>query len=157
MNLTRYAESQGISTKTAQRWFRAGTLPHPAQKVGRLILVDVPDEPASPTSPHPQRTALYLGGRSSSPHEIREWALEHGIRIDETHRDETVPSEASSTVLKELLADPSVTRIVTDFHPDADLLSAALSAQGREFITAQPYRQNAARTFTPRIASRTGA
>jgi predicted site-specific integrase-resolvase len=41
MNLAEWAESQGIARVTAYRWFRAGTLPVPARKVGGLILVDV--------------------------------------------------------------------------------------------------------------------
>ena len=39
MNLTDWAHAQGIHVQTACRWYREGTLPVPAQKVGRLILV----------------------------------------------------------------------------------------------------------------------
>ncbi|QRY62294.1 recombinase family protein [Gordonia sp. PDNC005] len=145
MNLTRYAQTQGISTKTAQRWFKNGTLPHPARKVGRLILVDVSDTPVSQAT-RPGRTALYLSDPRSAG-ELKEWALSRGMRVDETCREDDL-----SSVLRRLLADQTVTRIVTDSHPAADLLSAALSAQGREFITVAPHT-----TFTPRIASSAGA
>jgi predicted site-specific integrase-resolvase len=41
VNLSDWAERVGVSKFTAYRWFREGTLPVPAQKVGRLILVDM--------------------------------------------------------------------------------------------------------------------
>ena len=42
MNLAAWAERNGVARVTAYRWFRAGLLPVPARKVGRLILVDDP-------------------------------------------------------------------------------------------------------------------
>jgi putative resolvase len=39
VNLTEWAHAQGIHVTTAYRWYREGTMPVPAQKVGRLILV----------------------------------------------------------------------------------------------------------------------
>ena len=39
MNLADWAASVGVNRHTAYRWFREGTLPVPAQRVGRLILV----------------------------------------------------------------------------------------------------------------------
>ncbi|MHB8191061.1 MAG: IS607 family transposase, partial [Ferrimicrobium sp.] len=39
MNLREWALSQGIHPQTAYKWYRAGTLPVPARKVGQLILV----------------------------------------------------------------------------------------------------------------------
>jgi putative resolvase len=39
MNLADWAESVGVNRHTASRWFREGTLPVPAERVGRLILV----------------------------------------------------------------------------------------------------------------------
>ncbi len=42
MNLTEWAKAQGVHPQTAYRWFREGTLPVPAQRVGpRTILVNV--------------------------------------------------------------------------------------------------------------------
>ena len=40
MNLAVWAERNGVARVTAYRWFRAGLLPVPAQRVDRLILVD---------------------------------------------------------------------------------------------------------------------
>jgi predicted site-specific integrase-resolvase len=39
VNLTDWADAQGIHVQTACRRYREGTLPVPARKVGRLILV----------------------------------------------------------------------------------------------------------------------
>jgi putative resolvase len=39
VNLTDWAESVGVNRHTAYRWFREGTLPVPAVRVGRLIVV----------------------------------------------------------------------------------------------------------------------
>ncbi len=39
MNLSEWANIQGIHPQTAYRWFRQGTLPIPARKMGRRILV----------------------------------------------------------------------------------------------------------------------
>lgn len=156
MNLTEYAKQQGISRKTAQRWYQKGTLPHPARKVGRLVLVDVPDtpNPATTGQPHPPRTALFTDSPSRRRrNEIKEWALQHGIQVDETHCPKP-PSTSSTTTLKQLLSDPTITRIITDTHPAADLISAALSAQGREFITTQPTpADHTHNTFKPRIVN----
>jgi predicted site-specific integrase-resolvase len=41
MNLSEWADRVGVSKFTAYRWFREGTLPVPAERVGRLILVNV--------------------------------------------------------------------------------------------------------------------
>ena len=54
VNLSDWAERVGVSKFTAYRWFREGTLPVPAQKVGRLILVDM-ESSESPGG----RTVLY--------------------------------------------------------------------------------------------------
>ncbi|MER5603804.1 recombinase family protein [Streptomyces sp. NPDC002265] len=42
MNLTEWARAQGIAPRTAYRWFREGTLPVPAERVGpRTTLVNI--------------------------------------------------------------------------------------------------------------------
>ena len=39
MNLSEWADRQGVHPQTAYRWCREGTLPVPARQIGRLILV----------------------------------------------------------------------------------------------------------------------
>jgi predicted site-specific integrase-resolvase len=55
MNLAAWAERNGVARVTAYRWFRSGVLPVPAQRVGRLILVDDTTGSADRRS----RTAVY--------------------------------------------------------------------------------------------------
>ena len=55
MNLAAWAERNGVARVAAYRWFRAGLLPVPARKVGRLILVDEPTGGAGSRA----RTAVY--------------------------------------------------------------------------------------------------
>ena len=55
MNLSEWANVQGVHPQTAYRWFRQGTLPIPARKMGRLILVG--DHETS--SPDAGITAVY--------------------------------------------------------------------------------------------------
>ncbi len=39
MNLSEWANVQGVHPQSAYRWFREGMLPVPARQIGRLILV----------------------------------------------------------------------------------------------------------------------
>ncbi|MET7541446.1 recombinase family protein, partial [Streptomyces sp. NPDC005507] len=49
MNLTEWARVQGVNPHRAYRWFREGTLPVPARRVGpRTILVNI-DANSSPS------------------------------------------------------------------------------------------------------------
>lgn len=159
MNLKQYAHSQGISESTARRRYADGTLPHPARKLGRLILVDVPD---TAQSSFPPKTAAYVCVTSSTESEkrmrsVRRWCGAHGLSVDTVAVDES----GSNQKLIALLSDPSVTRIITDrANFDRDLVSAALTAHGRELVTttAQHQRPAAPIPFQPRVArSGTGA
>ena len=61
MNLSEWANLQGIHPQTAYRWFREGTLPVPARQIGRLILVgDLDTSPSTPGS-----TVIYARVSSS--------------------------------------------------------------------------------------------
>ena len=55
MNLSDWAERVGVSKFTAYRWFREGTLPLSAEKLGRLVLVDM-ERSENPV----RRTVLYV-------------------------------------------------------------------------------------------------
>jgi putative resolvase len=56
VNLTEWAHAQGIHVTTAYRWYREGTLPVPARKACRLIVVS-PDTAA--VLPVPGGVGLY--------------------------------------------------------------------------------------------------
>jgi putative resolvase len=58
VNLTEWAKAQGMHPQTAYRWFREGTLPVPAQRVGpRTIPVNI----EASTAPEA------MGGRACMP------------------------------------------------------------------------------------------
>jgi predicted site-specific integrase-resolvase len=59
MNLAVWAERNGVARVTAYRWFRAGLLPVPARRVGRLIVVS---DPAAETERAPSAAATQERG-----------------------------------------------------------------------------------------------
>ncbi|MGB9306463.1 MAG: IS607 family transposase [Mycobacterium sp.] len=143
MNLAAWVGRNGVVRVTAYRWFRAGQLPVPAQRVGRLILVDEPTGKAGVCG----RTAVYA--RMSSADQkadldgqvarVSVWATSQQIPVD------TVVTEVGSALnghrrkFLGLLSDRSVGRIVVE-HRDrfcrfgSEYVQAALAAQGRELV-----------------------
>ncbi len=67
MNLATWAGRNGVAWVTAYRWFRSGILPVPAQRVGRLILVD------DPTVLKDRRSRSAVYARVSSADQKRIW------------------------------------------------------------------------------------
>ena len=86
VNLSDWAERVGVSKFIAYRWFREGTLPVPAQKVGRLILVDMESSESlggrtvlyARVSSHDQR-----GDLDRQVARLTEWATRRGLSVDE--------------------------------------------------------------------------
>jgi predicted site-specific integrase-resolvase len=143
MNLAAWAERNGVARVTAYRWFRAGLLPVPARKVGRLILVDDPYLPAEPRS----RTAV--DARVSSADQkadldrrvarVTAWATTQQIPVDKIVTEVGSALNGHRRKFLALLRDPSVTRIVVE-HRDrfcgfgSEYVRPALAAQGRELV-----------------------
>ena len=139
MNLSTWADQVGVSKFTAYRWFREGTLPVPAQRVGRLILVETPSlEKVSNravcyarVSSHDQR-----GDLDRQVARIRSWATAHGLAIAEVVTEVGSGMNAKRRKLARLLADPTTQTIIVE-HRDrlarfgVEHLEAALSAQHR--------------------------
>jgi putative resolvase len=146
VNLTEWARAQGVHPQTALRWFRDGTLPVPAERVGpRTILVNV----------EANQTPTALGGsvglyaRVSSHDEkadldrqtarLAEWATRAGHRVVRTESEIGSGMNGSRTKARRLLADPEVTTVVVE-HRDrlgrmnVELIEAASSASGRRLV-----------------------
>ncbi|MCY9784820.1 IS607 family transposase [Nocardiopsis sp. EMB25] len=145
MNLTEWARAQGVNPHTAYRWFKNGTLPVPARRVGpRTILVNI-DAATTPETigglglyarvcSHDQKSDL---DRQTA--RLSTWAAKAG------HKVVRIESEIASGVnggrpkAKRLLADPAVTTVVVE-HKDrlgrmnVELIEAALSATGRRLV-----------------------
>ena len=144
VNLADWAESVGVNRHTAYRWFREGTLPVPAERVGRLILV----KSAGAASP----AGVVLYARVSS-HDRRADLDRQVTRLTAWTTDQElsvqVVTEVGSVLngkrpkLRRVLSDPDAKVIVVE-HRDrlarlgVEHLEAALAAQGRRIVVADP-------------------
>ena len=142
VNLSEWADRVGVSKFTAYRWFREGTLPVPAQRVGRLILVNV--DAAERES---ARTVLYArvsshDQRSDLDRQVARltaWATGQGMVVGEVVAEVGSGMNAKRRKLARLLADATATTVVVE-HRDrlarfgVEHLEAALSAQGRRIV-----------------------
>ncbi|MFB7897743.1 IS607 family transposase [Streptomyces xiamenensis] len=145
MNLTEWARAQGVSPHTAYRWYKNGTLPVPAQRVGpRTILVNI-EAAATPgavgglglyarVSSHDQKADL-----ERQVARLSEWAAKAGHRVVRVEAEIASGMNGCRPKAKRLLADPAVTTVVVE-HKDrlgrmnVELVEAALSAHGRRLV-----------------------
>jgi putative resolvase len=144
VNLTEWAHAQGIHVTTAYRWWRDGTLPVPARKVGRLILVS-PDTAAAPS----RQDAAGLYARVSSHDQkadldrqvarLSAWAAQTGLPVVRVEAEVGSGMNGARAKARRLLADPEVTVVVVE-HRDrlgrmnTELAEAALAAHGRRLV-----------------------
>ena len=144
VNLTEWARRQGIHPQTAYNWFHAGTLPVPAVRVNQRTILVSPDAVlATPketlglyarVSSHDQR-----GDLDRQVARLTEWAAKTGQPVVRVEAEVGSGMSGSRTKLRRLLADPTVTTVVVE-HRDrlarvnAELVEAALSAQGRRLV-----------------------
>jgi putative resolvase len=146
VNLSEWASRVGVSKFTAYRWFREGTLPVPARRAGRLILVDLEGTPVPGLS---ARTVLYARVSSHDQRSdldrqvarLTEWAATNGLSVDEVVAEVGSGMNGKRRKLQRVLADPTAQTVVVG-HRDrlarfgVENLEAALSAQGRRIVVA---------------------
>ncbi|WP_067970537.1 IS607 family transposase [Mycolicibacter icosiumassiliensis] len=146
MNLADWAESVGVNRHTAYRWFREGTLPVPAERVGRLILVKTGGGSSSGSSAtvvvyarvssHDQRSDL-----DRQVARLTEWVRGRGLEVGQVVREVGSGLNGKRPKLQRILSDPDARVIVVE-HRDrlarfgVEHLEAALSAQGRRIVVA---------------------
>ncbi|MET7311864.1 IS607 family transposase [Streptomyces sp. NPDC005571] len=145
MNLTEWAKAQGIHPQTARRWFREGTLPVPAMRVGpHTILVNIEANQAlgvvggvglyARVSSHDQKADL-----ERQRARIMEWAAKAGHRVVRVESEIASGMNGGRVKVRRLLADPDVTTVVVE-HKDrlgrmnVELVEAALAAHGRRLV-----------------------
>jgi putative resolvase len=145
VNLTEWARAQGIAPRTAYRWFREGTLPVPAERVGpRTILVNIEANIAAQktegvglyarVSSHDQKTDL-----ERQTARLVEWATKAGHRVVRVESEIGSGMNGGRSKARRVLADPDVTVVVVE-HKDrlgrmnVELVEAALSATGRRLL-----------------------
>ncbi|MEU6260959.1 IS607 family transposase [Streptomyces sp. NPDC047043] len=145
MNLKEWAKANGVHPHTAYRWFREGTLPVPAERVGpRTILVNIEARslPAvtggvglyARVSSHDQKSDL-----ERQVARLAQWAAAGGHRVVRIESEIASGMNGGRTKARRLLADPDVTTVVVE-HKDrlgrmnVELIEAALSATGRSLV-----------------------
>lgn len=145
MNLAEWAHAQGIHVQTAYRWYREGTLPVPAQKVGRLILVS--PETATEAARKTEGAGLYARVSSHDQKSdldgqvarLSTWAAEAGLPVVRVEAEVGSGMNGSRAKVRRLLSDPVVTVVVVE-HRDrlgrmnTELVEAALSAHNRRLV-----------------------
>jgi predicted site-specific integrase-resolvase len=143
VNLAAWAERNGVARVSAYRWFRAGFLPVPARRVGRLILVDEPIGEAGPRA----RTAVCARVSSADQKadldrqvaRVTAWATAEQIPVDKVVTEVGSALNGHRCKFLALLGGPLVRRIVVE-HRDrfcrfgSQYVQAALAAQGREVV-----------------------
>ena len=144
MNLTEWAHAQGIHVTTAYRWYREGTLPVPARKAGRLILVS-PDTAAA-TSP---QNGAGLYARVSSHDQkadldrqvarLSAWAVQAGLPVVRVEAEVGSGMNGTRARARRLLADPAAGVVVVEDRDrlgrmKTELVEAALAAHGRRLV-----------------------
>ncbi|WP_094791390.1 IS607 family transposase [Streptomyces kasugaensis] len=145
MNLTEWARAQGIAPRTAYRWFREGTLPVPAERVGpRTILVNI-DANTSPSVTGGVGLYARVSSRDQKPDLERQtarlsaWAAKAGQKVVRVESEIASGVNGCRAKAKRLLADPAVTTVVVERKDrlgrmNVELIEAALSATGRRLV-----------------------
>lgn len=137
-----WALEQGVHPKTAYRWFREGTLPVPARRAGRLILVDPDPKPAVVG-----RVVAYCRVCSADQKDDLErqagrvvvGATGHGLAVGQVMSEVGSGMNGHRRKLTKLLSDPAVTVIVVE-HRDRltrfgfEHLQASMAAGGRSIV-----------------------
>jgi putative resolvase len=147
VNLADWAESVGVNRHTAYRWFREGTLPVPAERVGRLILVrttpvgggvEVGVVIYARVSSHDQR-----GDLDRQVARLTAWATEQDLTVGQVVTEVGSGLNGKRPKLRRILSDPDAKVVVVE-HRDrlarfgVEHLEAALAAQGRRIVVADP-------------------
>ena len=144
MRLSEWAKREGVAYITAWRWWNEGKLPVPARKVGKLILVDVPE-------PGRGRTVVYARVFSADQKpdldgqiaRVVAWCGDQCLPVDGTVTEIGSALNGRREKFLRLLGDQAVTTIVVE-HRDrfarfgAEYVEAALAASGRRLLVADP-------------------
>ncbi|MET1073283.1 MAG: IS607 family transposase [Umezawaea sp.] len=145
MNLAEWAKANGVHPQTAYRWFREGTLPVPAERVGpRMIMVNI-DANTSPSTMGGVGLYARVSSHDRKPDLERQvarlamWAAKAGHRVVRVESEIASGTSGSCVKAKHLLADPTVTTVVVEHKGrlglvNVELIEAALSATGRELV-----------------------
>ncbi|NMO56891.1 IS607 family transposase [Actinoplanes sp. TBRC 11911] len=144
MNLKEWAATTGVSYATARRRYESGTLPVPAYRLGRLIMVG---EPVTGVTTGGGQTVVYARVSSTDQRldldrqvaRVTMWATGQKLGVDRVVTEVGSALNGDRKKLLALLGDPAVSTIVVE-HRDrfarfgAEYVEAALTAQGRRLL-----------------------
>jgi predicted site-specific integrase-resolvase len=146
VNLKEWAASQGIAYITARRQYAAGTLPVPTYRLGRLIMVG---EPLAGRAA--EQVVVYAGVSSADQKtdldrqvaRVTTWAIGQNLAVSRVVTEVGSALNGHRKKFLALLRDPAVTTIVVEHRGrfarfGAEYVEAALSAQGRRLLVADP-------------------
>ncbi len=146
MKLAAWARADGIHPQTALRWWREGTLPVPARKVGpRTILVDPAPAAGAPSGALDARVASH-DQRADLDRQLGRlvaWASAHDLAVAHAVTEVGSGMTGARPKLRRLLADPTVTTFVVE-HRDrrarlgSEDIEAALLGAGRRLVVVNP-------------------
>lgn len=118
--------ANGVHPHTAYRWFREGTLPVPAERVQRTILVNIEANSSAPSvtagvglyarvSSHDQKSDL-----ERQVSRLAVWAARGGHRVVRIESEIGSGMNGGRAKARRLLADPEVSTVVVDDGEVAD-------------------------------------
>ena len=144
MNLTELVHAQGLYVTTVWRWYRKGTLPVPARKAGRLILVS----PGTAAAASPQGGADLpcrdlKAGLDRQVGRLSVWAVQAGLRVVRMEAEVGSGINGTRARARRWLADLAASVVVVVEHRDrlgrvnTEPARAALAAaRGRRLVVA---------------------
>ncbi len=146
MKLSEWARENGVSYRTALRWYHGGSLPVPAEQLptGTILVYPAANRQATTTE-----TVIY--GRVSSADQkedlarqvsrLKDYAAARGLRVKAVAEEIGSGLNGRRAKLVKLLSNPSVGTILVE-HRDrlarfgVEYVEAALMSQGRSIIMA---------------------
>ena len=143
MKLSVWAKKQGISYRTAWRWFKAGTLPVCVKQLASgTIIISEPE-------PKPSGVAIYARVSSSDQKSdldrqvarLVAFAHEKGLSVSKTMTEIGSGLNGHRPKLMKLLEDPSIGVVLVE-HRDrlmrfgVEYVESALLSQGRKLLVA---------------------
>ncbi|WP_186242270.1 IS607 family transposase [Mycobacterium simulans] len=147
MKLAEWARVNGVHPQTAYRWVREGKMPVPVRRLASgTILVDV-----VAVADHDRRAVVYARVSSHDQRadldrqvaRLRQWSTAHGYTVSQVVCEVGSGLDGKRPKLRRVLSDPSVTVVLVE-HRDrlarfgVEYLQAALAAQGRRVVVADP-------------------
>jgi putative resolvase len=142
MNLTEWAKTQGISQRTAYRWYKAGTMPVAVTRINsRSLLILEQGSSVAPgvgiyarVSSHDQKNDL-----TRQVARLEQWAHDEGLEVVEVCAEVGSGMNGQRPKIRRLLSDPTVGVLVVE-HRDrlgrmnTELIEAALHAANRRVV-----------------------